>query len=272
METLDPITDEYRSLLRAAASSSQCPDHASSSPSSSPSRMVAQHLLSFLPEGTGSKKDGIPDNNCQIVYVCEACGAVLQPGYQGTTLRVRRCASLPAARRRTMRRNLQRKRKRQALTQAQAAKKQQNVSPKASPEIMKKQQQLVVLREDPSVPWALERHHLVLSCGTCNHRIRLQGLKRMKPRPVVKKNPIAVSKAKSASKKQALSSKTTDHADTALGSDDLGFVPLPKIMNEKHSTTPATSLLQQGGKKKKKKKPKQQGSKLMSFLSSLNDT
>lgn len=258
MEEADLITAtrQYRAkLLREAT---QCPGHNNAS---SVSRLVADHVLSYLHRNDRSSTKA-NDGSSFVVHLCEACGALLHPGFSGNTIRTRRCTnnSLSPSQRKTLRRNLQRKRKRQAAAQAQAAKQQQSYQqPKSSstnPQIMVVPTTQMILQEDPTIPFRLERHHLVLACGTCNHKIRLQGLKRSNPRPPGQKSAVTAS-------------KPPNKVDST--GDDLGFVPLPKVDNNGSNKPPTNLLLQQGAKKKKKKKPKQPANKLMSFLSSLND-
>jgi len=227
---------------------SQAADHEHHSPESA-SWHVAQHVVNHLDQvaDDATKSD-------RVLHVCQDCGAVLQPGYKGTTLSVQRSSSLTAAQRRTLKRRCQRQLKRQAFLKLQAAKKGPNLG-KVEPTIACS---LTILQEKPDDCLVLDRHHLVVACGTCRGKVRLKGLKKQR-RPV---------KA-AVSERRVYHKSVQKSAVAAMPSNNLEFVPLPKI------STP--TLLQQRlqhVKQKKKKKnlpPPNKKGKMMAFLSSLND-
>jgi hypothetical protein len=223
---------------------SQAADHEHHRPESV-SWHVAQHVLNHLDQDAddSTKRD-------RTIHVCQDCGAVLQPGYKGTTLSAQRSSSLTATQRRTLKRRRQRQLKREAFLKQQAAKKVQNLA-KEEPTIASS---VAILQENPNDCLVLDRHHLVVACGVCRGKVRLKGLKRQRP-----------VKAAVAGK-QVYNRPVPKKAGTAVPSNNLQFVPLPKLS--------APTLLQQNlGKQKKKKKnpPPTRKGKMMDFLSSLND-
>jgi ferredoxin-like protein FixX len=233
------LTQQYRLdvLSQAADHEHHCPESAS--------WHVAQQVLNHLDqEADDSTKSS------RVVHVCQDCGAVLQPGYKGTTLSVQRSSSLTSTQRRTLKRRRQRQLKRQAFLKQQAAKKVQSLQ-KEEPTVACS---VAILKENPKDSLVLDRHHLVVACGVCRSKVRLKGLKRQRP-------------AKAAMvEKRVYNKSVPKKTAAALPSNNLEFVPLPIL------PTP-TLLQQQLGKQKKKKKnpPPTKKGKMMDFLSSLND-
>jgi hypothetical protein len=234
------LTRQYRLdvLSQAADHEHHCPESAS--------WHVAQHVLNNLEQDAddATKSD-------MVLHVCQDCGAVLQPGYNGTILSVQRSSSLTVTQRRTLKRRRQRQLKRQAFLKLQAAKRAPNLQ-KEEPTIACS---LVILQENPDDCLVLDRHHLVVACGVCRGKVRLKGLKRQRP-------------AKKVAERQVYKKSVPKRAAAAVPSINLEFVPLPKL-------SPPTMLQQQlrvqGKKKKKNNPPPTKKGKLMDFLSSLND-
>jgi hypothetical protein len=239
-DRVSTLTRQYQQdvLSQAADYKHHCPESAS--------WHVAQHVLNDLDQNTddATKSD-------RVLHVCQDCGAVLQPGYKGTTLSVQRSSSLTAAQRRTLKRRRQRQLEHQAFLKLQAAKKIPNLA-KQEPNIACS---LAVLQENPDDCLVLDRHHLVVLCGICRGKVRLKGLKRQRrPAKVAERHVYQKSVPKS--------------AVAAVPSINLDFVPLPKISRP----TLLQKQLQQGkNSKKKKNPPPTKKGKMMDFLSSLND-
>jgi hypothetical protein len=238
------LTRQYRLDVLSQAPA----DHEHHCPESA-SWHVAQHVLNHLDQDAGdaTKSDRI------LLHVCQDCGAVLQPGYKGTTLSVQRSSSLTVTQRRTLKRRCQRKLKRQAFLKLQAAKKAPNNLHKGEPT---NTCSLAILQENPNDCLVLDRHHLVVACGVCCGKVRLKGLKRQRS-----------AKAAVSEKRVFYNKAVPKRAAPSLPSFNLEFVPLPKLSTQ----TLLQQQLQGKHKKKKKNPPPTKKGKMMDFLSSLND-
>ena len=246
---------------------------------------VAQHILHALQYPARDEDEA----NCNIIrYLCRECGAILHPGWKGTTLRVQgSSSSLNKNQRHTLRRRRQRKRWQQALTQQKQASKKPSLGSKNQHNLLDttaNQIRMVVLESAPKLSVLLDRHSLVITCGSCQTKVRLPGLKR--PRKAVSQPQCQLS-AKVPVRKKANSSLSEQQnpecgtATTPIPSD-LEFVPLPpKVVEATEApllnlrSNPATliqqRLQQQSKGKTKKKKATDKKSKLLEFLSKLND-
>jgi hypothetical protein len=219
---------------------------------------IAQHLLDQC------WSDAIPTGKTSsIIHVCPECGATLHPGFNSTSLRVARFSKLKGER--TRRRRILRKQKRLRIAQLKQSKvMNRSNAPDKSEE--KPAIEHVLLRDDPDLLFA--RHHLILKCQRCHCRIRLKGLKREVPptKQEIRPKKISANQSFKAIKKTLIE-------DQASGGVD--FLRLPTSSNAGTTRVPATVSRPsvQNTKKDKKKKGDRQDkkSKLMSFLSSLND-
>jgi hypothetical protein len=216
---------------------------------------VAQHVLDHLPDCSQKQ---LNDVAARTIHVCHDCGAVLHPGWKGTTLRVQRCSSLTLSkRRRTLRRRRQRTRQKQALAKQKEAKKLQSLEHSAKQKSAS-DVRLVVLKESLDDYVSLDRHHLVVTCGACQGQVRLKGLKKQSQEPA---QPHRVAKP---SRTVPKSTQRIAEKNYLAPRYDLEFVPLPNV-------SPSLIPPPLGMKPKKKLKNKPPAGKIFDFLSSLND-
>jgi hypothetical protein len=211
-----------------------------------------------------------------MIYLCPQCGAWLHPGWQGSTMRV---ARLPhdTANHRTKRRRIQRQKRRAMLMQSKKAKEFNGNKPTGSTVKVEK----VLLRDDSDL--FLDRHHLMIRCGRCDAKIRIKGLKRESPptKQMIQQTQLekgAVNLRRNDKKLLSSYPPPPSHSvSNSLGDGD--FLQLPPGPSK--ATTKATNTLLSKhtplhlrNPKKSKNKPKGSGgkdSKLLNFLSSLND-
>lgn len=222
----------------------------------------------------------------RIVHLCPQCGAWLHPGWQKSTLRVARVPTHHTTHQ-TRKRRVQRKKRRALLVQSKKAKefhtnKAPGSSNATSNQSLESQVEQVLLREDSDL--FLDRHHLVLRCGRCDAKIRIKGLKREVPptKQMIQQNQVG--KCGASVKRQdsrplvSAPPVPSDQMPNALGDTD--FLQLPPVLSKAKTTTTTTlskhtPLHLRNPKKGKTKSPKGIGSgkdsKLLNFLSSLND-
>lgn len=231
----------------------------------------------------------------RILLCCQGCGFRLHPGWGGTTLRIQRpkipCSS---SAKKTLRRREQRRR-RNATRAEESRSKDHNrrrflaVAPSSTVESTSLEIG-VILRDDSSIS-RLDRNHLVLTCGNCQHKTYLKGLRR------------ELENAHAGFAKSALQSSVATQSQKGPGKataaacvrpHDLGqsFELVPKLerkpsaciasasktsrISAKATSSTLSLLEQKGGRKKKRKKSgsnptNQKSGNLLSFLSSLND-
>jgi hypothetical protein len=264
---------------------------------------VSQHVVGKLwdsssPEGGerssfSSKGDPVP------VYLCQFCGYRLHPGWNGTSLRVKRPGgTLSHETRRTLRRRELRKRKRKALEKEQQPRGHRHnrtlapSRPEDAAGIADDGQgkQLVVLRDDPEIG-RLDRNRLVLTCGKCKGCTYLKGLRREpQPRMQPLPSPPKPSPSPSHGAAETLGTSRARTPPKPGAADNLSenFERLPKLSLKRppaqanaaaptvtQQSPPATmSLLEQKlvtKRKKKKKNPPKKSGNLIDFLSSLNN-
>jgi hypothetical protein len=235
------------------------------------------------------------DDNTTVVYGCQQCGTILHPGYKGSTIRVKRpqtptSSAAAGASLKTIRRRQQRKIQRAAQSKRQlmraAAKSSSNsnsnIDRRSSDnciEAVVVEERLVLLGDDDMSDHKRTESHLVLTCGRCHGKVCLNGIKRPSltgngSKPAAPERPDGLA---TTTKKRPASSATAAEGSSL----ELNFEPLPPSDNNKKWKAPndqrqrlgggATLIEQRLGPKKKKKKGKGQDSKLISFLSSLND-
>jgi hypothetical protein len=215
---------------------------------------VAQHVLDHLPDCSQKQLNDV----ARTVHVCHDCGSALHPGWKGTMLRVQRCSSLTLSkRRRTLRRRRQRTRRKQALAKQKEAKKLQSLE-HSTKQKSASDVRLVVLKESLDDYLSLDRHHLVVTCGACQGKVRLKGLKKQRQEPA---RPQQVAKP---FRNVPKSTQLIAEKNYLAPRYDLEFVPLPKV-------SPSLIPPPLGMKPKKKLKNKPPAGKLFDFLSSLND-
>ena len=248
--SLSRLTHEYRTKVLQLGSTSN----------TEVAWIASQHVLDELWKDTcregPQKTTPISD---AVAYGCQECGFVIHPGWNGTSLRVRRFDT-PS---RSFRRRQQRKKKQDTFLREKKAKdfqydrskKQQQQQQASSDDPMS---QMVLLKGDTNL--ALDRHHLAISCGRCQAKVRLKGLKRQQEDSKIKRAALVQHQTKKALETKQ-SSKNQASGSTHSSSDFLQLPPasLPEERRKK---------LKQ---KQKKKKAPSNNSKLMTFLSSLND-
>jgi len=220
-----------------------------------------------------------PENNSSTTttnYACQSCGYRLHPGWNGTTLRVKRPNpfSSPSAKR-TFKRREHRKRKKAALAEEKKAKDHRhnkrelsrNDSQDASP-----RQKLVLLRDDPSIN-RLEKHLLVVTCFRCKDKTNLKGLRREQQQQQPQRN-----KRKYQPKPNQGTTTVPSHGVVGDLSENFerlpGLAKKPPPSSNAAKTSSRMSLLEQKMFRKKKKKGStnnNQSGNLLNFLSSLND-
>jgi hypothetical protein len=211
----------------------------------------AQHVLDQM----WTAGNEVSADECRTIYGCRACGHLLHPGWQGTSLRVARSEPTKS---KTLRRRQQRQRKKLAifkLKDARDVNRPKNEKPKETSST--KEARVVLLHDDPNL--VLDRHHVAIRCGRCQSKVRLKGLKPDKPnRPSMDAHR---------KRKMEHSAPTSKHRyeEPPCIQEPNDFVRLPPA--SKQSTN---SLLAPPGRKKKKK-PEPKPNKLLSFLNSLND-
>lgn len=221
---------------------------------------VRQHFLDRL------WIEALPDKHVTCVsYICPSCGAALHPGFEATQLRVQRCSSLKSER--TRRRRHLRKQKRAAITREQESKRSKKNESKGrcDPQSV----DYVLLRDDPNLEF--DRNYLMLRCGNCACKIRLKCLKReiSTTKQAIISNQGHV---KGVVVKSSKASIKDDSKVQAVDGDFLSLPPVPKGLPASRNINAARALLQTGKQGKKKKGNNiAKKSKLLSFLSSLND-
>lgn len=272
---------------------------------------VSQHFLDKIwnssPEnndsngnrGSSSHKGATPatvfpesgGTTATVAYACQSCGYRLHPGWNGTTLRVKRPNPPPSpSAKRTLRRRELRKRKKAARAEEMKAKDHRNKrgrratvsgpsSGSMAAEGASPRQKLVLLRDDPGIG-RLERHRMVVTCGRCKDKTYLKGLRR--------------GQQEQQQQQRLQTPKTKQETANARASQDLrhgagdlseNFERLPELAKKPPPTSnsieksppgaPMSLLEQKMGLKKKKKKKKgagnNQSGNLLNFLGSLND-
>jgi hypothetical protein len=221
---------------------------------------VSQHLLDQCWDDT--IRAGT--TTTAITHICPACGTTLHPGMNSSRIRVARFSNLKAERTRR-RRNLRKQKRLRTVVQH---KQNKDVNPSSTRNKVEDNAVMrrMLLQDDHDL--LFDRHHLTLHCGRCDNRTRLRGLKRdVKPtkRDIQsKQNP--TSRAIKVPKKAIMEEKGADGGD---------FLELPSAGTDLPRRAQPELLRLVGQTSKKGKKKKVEGdakkSKLMSFLSSLND-
>lgn len=276
---------------------------------------VSQHVLDRLWTSSNPVEDSVSPPSIKLatvsstfdstIHACQGCGYGLYPGWRGTSMRVKRPkqpSSLSA--KKTVRRREQRKRRRAARTEEMKAKdnhgrRRSSVSslrPDMSVASTRNDnnaavnQHLVVLQDDPIIG-RLERNRLVLTCGRCQDKTYIKGLRReQQQRTAIRSTPITSRGASGYIKKRAPPFVPVGDANN-LAED---FVSLPRYRKKPPKPPPprvaaalkpsksSLSLLEQkreqqfGARKQKKKRVTELSSNkktgnLLNFLSSLND-
>lgn len=225
---------------------------------------VSQHFLDKCwVEGDGSS------NSESVIYLCPECGAYLHPGWEGTSLRVARYTDIHAHRTRQRRR--QRNKRRMMTLQQKKAKELAKQGSSKSTAFVK-----VVLRDDPDL--LFDRHHFRLRCGRCATIIRLQGLKRELPptkQAIQQKQQSNKGDVRVTRHDQRSSDPRSLRLEASPTTSDGDFLvlppapPKPQSKNHPHSNPSSWGL--QNPKRGKKKEKVVGKSKLLNFLSSLND-
>ena len=222
---------------------------------------ISQHLLDQC------WADAIPTAKAaaSVIHVCPGCGAILYPGSKSACLRVARFPPELKFERTRRRRNLRRqKRLRLALQKQSKPLNRSNTSDETPPMV-----EHVLLRDDQGI--LFDRHHLTLKCQRCDCIIRLKGVKRevAPTKQDIQRKQVVTSGFVKTSKKTILKEESSD------GGDFLVLPPAAAASKAAASLVPpkmARTFVQNTKKEKKKKLGHQEKkSKLMSFLSSLND-
>lgn len=226
------------------------------------SSQIAEHFLDKLWE----EEDVSKGSHTQTMYGCQACGYVLHPGYEGTSLRVKRVTAKKGSLS-TLRRRQQRKHQKLAATNQRGSKDTNSLNrrTKNSDSESAESVRMVLLSEDPHL--VLDRHHLEIKCGRCQHKTLIKGLARERPttkQDVQKQQAVSWSTKQRIKKREAASMVQDDVKDSS------DFLALPPAATSKNSKKPAPKSIPTF-KKKKKKRGNQGNNKLMNFLSSLND-
>jgi len=139
-------------------------------------------------EASPNSSSGTTTAATTIAQSCQACGVHVHPGWEGTTLRVKRSKQKtnqsPANK--TVKRRELRERKRAAMAQERNAnvrhKDRHNLASNNSANSEHKGR-IHLLRDEVELGRpTLDRNHLVLTCGRCGDRTRLKGLKREPPK------------------------------------------------------------------------------------------
>eukprot|EP00539_Tryblionella_compressa_P004845 CAMPEP_0178768208 /NCGR_PEP_ID=MMETSP0744-20121128/20107_1 /TAXON_ID=913974 /ORGANISM="Nitzschia punctata, Strain CCMP561" /LENGTH=205 /DNA_ID=CAMNT_0020424245 /DNA_START=118 /DNA_END=735 /DNA_ORIENTATION=- len=143
---------------------------------------------------------------------------------------------------------------------------------------------MILLDNEPGIS-RTSRNHLVLTCGRCHGKVYLKGPKKKSRLPNESSpQPPSSARKRSDNFQQESGDKALGASAHTDGNLQANFEPLPpasSVASRKKAASSASSsltLLEQRqlelGKKKKSKKnaPPQGKSKLMNFLSSLNDT
>lgn len=227
---------------------------------------ISQHVLDRVwQDESGNSQETAKASEAVISYCCQACGFGIHPGWNGTTLRVKRFAKPKSiAAKRTLKRRALRQKRKALLQQAQASKHHQarrNASSETQGTV-----ELRLLRDDATIE-PLDRNHLVLKCGRCGDKTLLKGLKR-EPQVSSKKQPppqVAFSKVSNSSNGSRNFEQLPKLAATNVS---------PSAQSLRETPNKKSTLLEQklGTKSKKKKKPPSKKSgNLMDFLSSLNN-
>jgi len=253
---------------------------------------MSQHLL----DQRWKDMTPVVEKSSLIVYICPGCGATIHPGFHSTTLRVSRFSTIKAEKTRR-RRNLRKKQKRTRIALQMQSKdmNRSNVPTKANDDGLK--MEYVLLRDSPDL--FFDRHHLLLQCSRCVHKIRLKGLKQEVPstkQSIQRVHAISTKKNNTNNNNRKGTKKEKDEVSGGVEdgvSGEVDFLTLPPRPPLSSSTTTAKasrvptlmtttmltrvppkrliSTLDNNSKKKKKGKQPQNQSKLMNFLSSLND-
>lgn len=231
-------------------------------------------------------------------YACQACGFELHPGWQGSSLRVKRPPEFSsAASKRTVRRREQIKHKKAVMEEkrnrrSKDYKKQQQRSRQqqatSSTSMYGATKRTVLLRDDPEGTGPLDRNRLVLKCGRCQDKTFLKGLKREDLSTQQSQTATPKKGTKTSHPKSMRTNAVTKGLGCSGGVNNLSenFEKLPKLSNSNKNNkkeppaaagikkkAPPVSLLEQKlGRKKKKTKPGgNKGGGLLDFLSTLND-
>lgn len=229
--------------------------------------LSSQHFLERLPVSN----DDTPISSKIITYGCQECGAELHPGWAGTSLRVCRSKNRNKTALRTLRRRLQRQKKKDSFERKKQAKDSNLRSGKSnSPQEDSESQpkQFCLLQGDPHV--VVDRHHLALQCGRCQTRILLKGLNRESPptKAHIRENQNNRG-AKVLTRKESKTLNSVSRTGTESVDDFLQLPPHSSLQGKTSAARPASSILQRSKKKQKKKNTS--GKQLLNFLSSLND-
>lgn len=268
---------------------------------------VSQHVLDRLWASSTPAEDNVSSSSIKpatvastfdsTIHACQGCGYGLYPGWRGTSMRVKRPkqpSSLSA--KKTVRRREQRKRRRAARAEEMKAKdnngrrRSSGVATTRNDDSATTNQQLVVLQDDPSIG-RLERNRLILTCGKCQDKTYIKGLRReQKQRTSIRSSAITSRGASATIKKRDPPFVPSGNANN----HEENFVSLPRYRKNPPPPPPppvaaaskplksSLSLLEQkreqqfGARKKKKKRVTELSSNkksgnLLNFLSSLND-
>ena len=298
-----------------------------------PSWHVAQHVLDLLYRGQNPSssasmvvENSNPSSIKRIIHVCPDCGNILQPGYNGTTLRVVRPNNpkSSSSHRRTLRRRRQRLMKRRANAKQREGKSNNNNTNTNNNDNKRKSidsnkddndetnnddARVTTMENIELVPLVddvgyleLDRHYLVITCGSCHGKIHLKGVKQPKQQDSKDEQVQQVALAgshKVYNQQQPKKKQRTDISNNK-NEEEEEFMALPSLKTNDRSFQSSSSaqppiplsttgdqksdnqqpppnqpkqlpLTLLGSSKKKKKQKKKPASQLMDFLSSLND-
>jgi hypothetical protein len=263
---------------------------------------VSQNVLDKLWEDDGNKDSSAEDRaeSTAIHPACQGCGHGLHPGWNGTSLRVKRPSrpSLVGVKKTLKRREL-RQRKRAARAEEMKARDNRgrrhngaantntnamNTSSSSSntrTDTAAATSKMVFLRDDPGIG-RLDRNVLVLTCGRCCQKTNLKGLRREPPQRQNHQPP----QAHRTGRRPTVATARTPQTGGGVANLSENFERLPRLSSKTPTITKppntvdeALSLLQRNKKRTKKTKAissnnskgNNTSGNLLNFLSSLND-
>ena len=223
-----------------------------------PSRIVAQHMLvshpGYVPVSLLLNQMGDDNDNAEVfspaaaakkestifLPTCCECGAALQPGWEGTQVRLK-----PIKRTRTQRRRASRQ-------SAKSLRKKKAEASKAISNLGEYCQQA----DKKKIPLGC-RNYLSIKCGACGDQSIVPGIRKQRRDTIGKVS----SKTKDAMERKIPPEESKKGVEKQDRDD---FISLSR-----KAPSASKSTIVDQGRKKKKKKPK--SDRLLSFLSSLND-
>jgi len=250
---------------------------------------VSQNVLDKLWDGNAndsSAADTAEIAGTAIHHACQSCGFRLHPGWNGTSLRVKRPNRPSLVKvKKTLKRREQRKRKRATRAEEMKARdnrgRRQNsatsTNTNSSTDISATNPKMVFLRDDSGIS-RLDRNVLVLTCGRCRNKTNLKGLRREQPQPQKhQQQPQAT-----AGRRPTVATARTPQIGGGVANLSESFERLPRLSSKKpmitkppNTVNEALSLLQRNKQRKRKTKAisanKNKSGNLLNFLSSLND-